>query len=148
MHALGFMLAAFAVGMLISVQPALNAILAQSVGSAYGAATVSIFVAFLCSLALLPFMGAGRITVATLGAAPWWVYFGGVAGMIFVAGGIVIAPVIGALLFFVCIIAGQLTGAALADHVGAFRLEVRELSSMRLAGLALVVAGAVIVQRG
>ncbi len=89
--------------------------------------------------------GGGDISRASLTAVPWWVYLGGLAGMVFVAGGVVIAPVTGALLFFVCIVAGQLLGAMLADHFGAFGLEVREVSPQRIVGLVLVLAGAVLV---
>ncbi len=58
-----------------------------------------------------------------------------------------IAPVTGALVFFVCIIAGQLLGAMLADHFGAFGLTVREISLPRVMGLVLVLVGAVLVSR-
>ena len=79
---------------------------------------------------------------------PWWVYLAGFAGTLFVAGGVVIAPVTGALLFFICVVAGQLLGATLADHFGLFGLDLRPVSPARLIGLALVVGGAVLVQLG
>ena len=55
---------------------------------------------------------------------------------------------IGVALFFVCVVAGQLIGASLADHFGAFGMEVKPVSLMKAAGLLLVLAGAVLVQRG
>lgn len=148
MNTIGYMAAAMIVGAMVSTQPSLNAILARSVGSAYGAAVISIFVAFCCGILLAAATGAGNISRATLGAVPPWVYLAGVVGALFVASGPVIAPAIGALLFFVCIVAGQLFGAAVADHFGAFGLQVRELSPLRAAGLALVLAGAILVNRG
>jgi transporter family-2 protein len=92
--------------------------------------------------------GGGAMSRATLASVPWWVYLAGATGTIFVASGAAIAPVTGALVFFVCIVAGQLVGALLADHFGAFGLTVRPISLMRLAGLAMVLAGAIVVQRG
>ena len=119
MQSIVYMLAAIAVGALVSTQPALNAILARSVGSAYGATAISIFVAFSCILVLLLATGSGTINVETITAMPWWVYFAGVVGAFFVGACVVIAPITGALVFFVCIVAGQLIGSTIADHFGA-----------------------------
>lgn len=148
MPAIGYMLAAIVMGGLVSIQPLINAVLARAIGSAIGAATISITVAFLGALALVAATGPGDMRLATLGAVPWWVYLAGTIGTVFVAGGVLVAPVIGALLFVVCVIAGQLTGALVADHFGAFGLAVRPVSLVRLLGLVLVLAGAVMVLRG
>ena len=148
MNTIGYMVAAMVVGAMISTQPTLNAILARAIGSAYGAAAISIFVALCFGIILTLLTGAGNISRATLATVPWWVFLAGVVGTIFVAAGPVIAPAIGALLFFVCIVAGQLLGAAIADHFGAFGLAVRELTMQRGAGLALVLVGAILVNRG
>jgi transporter family-2 protein len=78
---------------------------------------------------------------------PWWIYLAGFAGTLFVAGGVVIAPH-RAQLFFISVIAGQLIGAALADHFGLFGLAVRSLSLERVLGLVLVLGGALLVRRG
>jgi bacterial/archaeal transporter family-2 protein len=144
----GYMIAAMLVGALVSTQPPLNAILARSIGSPYGAAAISIAIAFACALAMLLVTGRGDMSRATLASVPWWVYLAGTVGTIFVASGAVMAPVTGALLFFACVVAGQLVGALLADHFGAFGLAIRPISATRLLGLALVLGGAILVQRG
>ena len=59
-----------------------------------------------------------------------------------------VAPALGFALFFVCIIAGQLGGSTLVDQLGVFGLPVKPASTMKLAGLAMVLAGAVLVQFG
>lgn len=148
MQGVVYLSAAVLVGAMISVQPPLNAILARSIGSSVGAATISIVIALVTILLLAPFLGLGRITAQSIAAVPWWVYLAGAAGAIFVAAGVIIAPVTGALAFFVCIVAGQLLGSLIVDHFGAFDLEVREIDTTRLVGLALVIFGAVLVQRG
>ena len=79
---------------------------------------------------------------------PWWIFLAGFIGALFVAGGVVIAPVTGAPALLRPVIAGQLLGATLADHFGLFGLAVRPLSLERALGLALVLAGALLVQRG
>lgn len=143
-----YMIAAVAVGAMISTQPPLNAMLGRSIGSPIAAATISIAVAFVLAVALTAVWGKAVITTATLTAVPWYVYLAGAVGMIFVASGVVIAPVTGALAFFICVVAGQLLGATIADHFGAFGLAQKAISLERLAGLVLVIGGALLVQRG
>ena len=143
-----YLAAALMLGMIIAIQPLMNAVLARAIGSPYGAAAISILVAFIGALLMILVAGRGDTSRASLSAVPWWIYLAGFIGTAFVAGGVLIAPVTGALLFFLCAIAGQLLGATLADHFGAFGLEVRPISLERLAGLALVLAGVVLVRRG
>ncbi|WP_157962009.1 DMT family transporter [Acuticoccus kandeliae] len=144
-----YMLAAVVIGGLISIQPAMNSVLARAVHSPIGASAISVFVAFLSAIVLFAFMGRhADFSRAALTSVPWWIYLAGTVGAIFVAGGVTIAPVIGALLFFVCVVGGQLVGAMIADHFGAFGLQMRPMTMMRLLGLAMVLAGAILVQRG
>jgi transporter family-2 protein len=56
------------------------------------------------------------------------------------------APKIGVALFIAGVTVGQLAGGLAYDHVGAFGLAVREASVTRIAGLAFVLAGALIVR--
>ncbi len=145
MQAIPYMLAAIAVGVLVAAQPPLNAIVSRAVGSAMGASAIQIFVALFFALVIVVVTGSGEINRATLSTVPWWAYFAGIFGALFVVSGVVIAPVTGALVFFVCIIAGQLLGSMLADHFGAFGLAVREISLPRVIGFVLVLVGAVLV---
>ncbi len=149
MHFTLYAFAAVLLGALVAMQPLINAVLSSVLGSAALATAISIFVAFTGALILLTVMGTGPgLSRAALASVPWWAYLAGFIGTLFVGGAIVIAPVTGALVFFVCIVAGQLIGATLADHIGAFGLEVRPVSALRIAGLALVLIGAVMVQKG
>jgi transporter family-2 protein len=148
MPILSYMLAATVLGVLVALQPLANAVLARAIGSPYGAAAISIAIAFVGAIAMIGVTGRGEISRATLAAVPWWVFLAGFVGTVFVAGGVVIAPVTGALIFFACVVAGQLGGAMLADHFGWLGVPVRPISLARIAGLALVLGGAVLVQRG
>jgi transporter family-2 protein len=58
------------------------------------------------------------------------------------------APHIGVALFVAGVTAGQLAGAVVFDHAGAFGLDVHHASPARITGLALVFAGALIVRFG
>ncbi|MDE2790335.1 MAG: DMT family transporter [Paracoccaceae bacterium] len=148
MQTLPYALTAVIVGAALAIQPAMNATLARSVGSSNGASTLSIAVALLTMLVLIAFTGAGDISRERLAEVPWWIFLAGTVGALFVAGGTYIAPVTGTLLFFVCVVAGQLLASTIADHFGVFGLEVREVSPMRLAGVGLALAGAVMVGNG
>jgi transporter family-2 protein len=138
--------AAILVGVLAALQPVVNGILARAVGSPFGAGFISIAVSLAGTLLLLGIAGRGDLSRATLATVPWWVYLAGLVGPVFVIGGIMIAPVTGALAFFMFVVAGQLLGAAIVDHIGAFGLEIRPASLIRLLGLGLVLAGALLVQ--
>ena len=143
-----YLVAAILLGVLVAIQPLINAVLARALGSPYGAAAISIFVAAFGALVMLGVTGRGDMSRATLASVPWWVYLAGFVGTVFVAGGVVIAPITGALVFFVCVVAGQLIGATLADHFGLFGLDLRPVSVPRLIGLALVLGGVVLANRG
>ena len=58
----------------------------------------------------------------------------------------IVGPVLGVALFFVCVVAGQLIGAALLDQFGIFGLPEKPLNIMKLLGIGLVLIGAVLVQ--
>jgi bacterial/archaeal transporter family-2 protein len=105
-------------------------------------------VAALGAVIMIAFAGRGDLSWTALASVPWWVYLAGFIGTLFVVSGVVIAPITGALLFFVCVVAGQLLGAMLADHFGLFGLQVWPATLQRLLGLALVLDGAVLAQRG
>ena len=83
-----------------------------------------------------------------LAGLPWWIVFGGFVGALVVAGGAAIAPVTGAAVFIVCLIAGQLVASALIDHVGAFGMVERPIGLVKAAGLGVVLAGALMVRLG
>ena len=91
-------------------------------------------------------LGKGVGDLTQIKALPWWVTIGGIVGVVFVAGGVVIAPVLGVALFFVCVVAGQLLGSTLADQFGAFGMQVKPINMMKLLGLGLVLIGAILVQ--
>ncbi|MEO0820095.1 MAG: DMT family transporter [Pseudomonadota bacterium] len=141
---LGPLLGAVAIGMAFAAQPAINAAAARVLASPVAAAAVSISITLSISLAALLALRAAPAPGA-LTALPWWVALGGLIGFLVVAGGVAIVPLTGAALFFVCLVAGQLVGAAIIDHIGAFGLPVREISPMRLAGIGLALAGVVLV---
>lgn len=140
--------AAIALGALVALQPPINAAMARALGSPVLAATISITISLAFMLVVSLASGQDFGALAGVRKLPWWVVLGGIVGAIFVAGSVVLAPALGIALFFVCVVAGQMVGAALADHVGAFGTPVEPVSAMKLLGIGLVIAGAALVHNG
>ena len=132
-----------ATGMLLAMQPAINAELARHLASGFAAALVSLTVSVVLAL---PFAWRhlGGLRLETLGSAPGWVWLGGVAGAVFVTAGAFFVPRIGVAFFFSSIIAGQLVAAAVIDHFGFFGTAVRAFDAPRAIGIALVLAGVLV----
>ena len=104
MNTVSYLSAAILFGSLVTIQPLLNAILARAIGSPYGATTVAIGLACLIGIAFIFVSGdGGEVNFRTLSSVPWWVYLTCVIGVLYVAGGLVIAPVTGAFLFFLSV---------------------------------------------
>lgn len=148
MNNIPYIAAALAVGVCISSQPPINATMARTLGSPLMAASISIAITLVITLIIWLSITRGNGDIMQIRSLPWWVILGGVAGVVFVVGGVVVAPVIGIALFFSCVVAGQLLGSGIADHIGAFGLPVKPLNSIKLLGLMMVLAGAILVQSG
>lgn len=143
-----YVAAAIAIGACVALQPPINAVMARTLGSPLMAASISIAISL--ALVLIASLAAGGASgeLAQVGALPWWVVLGGAVGVLFVVGVVVVAPVLVIALFFVCVVAGQVLGSALADHVGAFGMAVKPLNATKLLGILLVIAGAALVRGG
>ncbi|MFO6133911.1 DMT family transporter, partial [Pseudomonas aeruginosa] len=83
---------------------------------------------------------------ASLGGAPWWSWLGGLFGAAYLTVAILVAPRLGAATFIACVVAGQMLVSALCDQFGWAGFPVRRLSWEGYLGLALVVAGVLLLQ--
>jgi transporter family-2 protein len=133
-------------GALVAIQAPLNAMLARGLGSPVSAATVS-FAVGLAALALIALATAPRPDAAALRALPPHAWIGGLMGAVFVASAAWAAPRLGVAWLLVLTIAGQLAAALVIDHFGLFGAPRQPASAARLAGLALVLAGAALMRR-
>lgn len=134
-------------GALMPLQAGVNGQLASHLSSSLVAALLSFLVGTLALLAVvllqrdLPALGQFK-------GLSWWHWTGGLMGAFFIATAAFSGPKIGALLFTAMILAGQLGAALLLDHFGWAGFREAPLSLGKLAGLGLVVAGVVLIQRG
>ena len=140
-------LLAFAAGASIVVQQALNANLRTTLNSAAWSGFVSYFVGLLCMVVLVVVL-RDPIPSATMAARiPWWAWSGGMFGAIFIALGILLVPKIGAATFIALLVAGQMLASVAFDHVGLLGLAQRPVDLPRIIGVALLIAGVLLIRR-
>lgn len=135
-------------GIAIAAQAGVNATLGRALASPVHAALVSFAVG---TLALALVAAARRDALPQTGAlagVPWWAWTGGLLGAGFVATTIALAPRLGAAALLAGVLAGQLAAALLLDHFGWLGFAPRAVTLTRIAGVALVAAGAALVRIG
>ena len=135
------------VGALLVLQAGVNTQLRVGLGDAGLAALASFVVG---TLALAVFVLAQRPALpdaATLARLPWWSWVGGALGAVYVATVTLIAPRLGATTLTMLVVGGQLAMALVADHFGLVGFARRPMDVGRVAGVALVLAGALLTLR-
>lgn len=141
-----YVITALGLGVLISMQPAINGHMAGRLGNPIASALCSIVISFVLLAAAWIMASRAPISAARILSLPWWVLIGGAAGALFVLGGIMVAPRLGMAAFFTCIVLGQVMGAAVLDQIGAFGLQGTPITWPRALGILLVAAGAAMTQ--
>ncbi|HET6405220.1 MAG TPA: DMT family transporter [Candidatus Thermoplasmatota archaeon] len=133
-------------GAALATQAGVNATLGRGLQSPVHAALVSFAVGTL-ALAVAAFARRDAIASAEqVRAIPLWAWVGGFLGAFVVAMSIELAPRLGAAPFLAAIIAGQLVTALVLDHFGWLGFVERVVTWQRLAGVALVATGALLLR--
>ncbi|WKB36092.1 DMT family transporter [Terrilactibacillus sp. S3-3] len=136
-----------AAGMASPVQTAVNARLHIAVGSPLVAALLSFTSGTLLLLLVTLIADRGfRFNRRFFHQTYWWQWLGGPLGVIFVLSNILLLPLLGSALTVVAILCGQMMIALIIDHFGWFGVPCHKINWQRLAGLALMVAGIILIQ--
>lgn len=136
---------AIAVGATIPAQTAINSRLARHLGVTLLASMVSFLVGTV-GLALAVVATGTKMPLASVASSqPWWVWIGGVCGLVFLTMNMVLLPRIGASATVILPLFGQVVGGLVIDVVGGFGTTPRGLTIGRVVGVLLVAAGAVLV---
>ncbi len=138
---------AFAAGISIVIQQALNANLRTALSSAVWSGFASYFVGLLCMVLLAVALRDPVPSAAVASRIPWWAWSGGLFGAIFIGLAIYLIPILGAATFISLLIAGQMLTSVTFDHFGWLGLEQRSVDLPRLIGAALLIAGVVLIRR-
>jgi len=135
-------------GAFLALQATINAELSRELGGLpVTAATIS-FVAGAAALAvvsvlLVQLQGA---SIAWRAPQPWMFVAGGCLGAGFVTIALVLIPKLGAAATMAFVVTGQLLAGMILDRLGLLGVAVRDISIGRLAGAALLIAGAVLIR--
>lgn len=144
-----YFLLAFAVGVLMPLQAAVNTDLRAQLGDSVLLATTISFVVGAITMALLALASGERAgTLQALTQLHWWQLTGGVLGAAIVAGSILLAPRIGLAGMTALVVGGQLCASLLFDRYGFLGLTERAITTPRLLGVLLVLAGVLLVNFG
>ena len=141
-----FLLLALAAGAMLPLQAGINAQLAAHLGSPLRAALISFGVGTLVLLAVVLLFARDCPGSDRIAAAPWWAWIGGALGAFYVGGSIAAAPRLGAVTLIGAVLAGQALASVVIDHFGMVGFEEHPTSFGRVAGLALIALGVVLVR--
>jgi transporter family-2 protein len=133
-------------GSMITIQNILNSALGKRTGN-----LGSVLLLTLVSIALLLVLIALFPGMADLKQLPrlseWYLYVGGVLGVVILATPIFLIPRIGATSTLTALVVGQLVLALVVDHFGLFSFPRIEINIPRIMGLVLLVAGALLIKQ-
>ena len=132
-------------GGLIALQAPINAGLGKATGS-LPAALVSFLVGTVALTAIVVLSGRAGGLGSTFDVS-WYYLLGGLLGAVYVANALIAVTAIGAGGVAAATITGQLVASVAIDRLGLFGLDQVSLSPERIAGVALLLAGTVLVVR-
>ena len=142
-----FVLAAFSMGIITTVYLPMNSSVAKYVGSPIVANVAFFLVALLTTLVALsatlwlaPNI-EGLQTVQKLRTVPTYLYLGGACSALFILGTTVLIPRLGANIFFVLFVSGQVVMAVIISHFGLLESPKDPISLQKIIGIMLLIAG-------
>lgn len=138
-------LLALVAGLAVATQTPSNAMLARSTGSLWLAASISFLGGTLAVLAT--WLLIDRTPLLTFRQAPPWAWIGGLYGAFFVAAVAFAAPRLGLALTLTLTVGAQLTAAVIFDHFGVLGLDRSPITLARMAGVACILVGVLLVRR-
>lgn len=141
---------ALGAGVLGAIQPKINAVLAERLGSALLASFVNFVAAFAGVLVVLALRPRTRRTLLRVRdwPVPRWTLTAGLGGVAVVLAGAITVETIGVAVFSVAFFAGQITFGLLVDRLGLGSGGVRPIVPARVQGALLAVAAVVVSQVG
>ena len=140
-------LATVVAGALVGLQAPINSVLGKSVGN-FAAASVNFFIG-LCLLALMALVFANGFGDLGEGRGLAWYYWlgGGLVGAAYVTTVLITVRHLGAGGVTAATITGQLAASIAIDRAGVLGLPETPITAGRVVGVALLVAGTILVVR-
>ncbi len=139
-------LAALGAGISVATQQVLNGGLRTALQSPAWAGFVSYLGGLAAMIVVLVALREQAPSWKLVSTTPWWAWSGGILGGVFILLVILLLPSLGAATLLALVVAGQMTAAVTMDHFGVFGLTQHPISISRLIGVALVIAGVVVIK--
>jgi transporter family-2 protein len=139
----GWLALGIVAGAALPVQGAINAQLRADLDAPIAAGAVSFIVATAAMGLFL--MRARRPRLQPLRQLPWWGWLGGLVGASYVTAVFLLIPEIGAAPTIALTVAGQQVASVFVDRYGLLRLPARPVPAARLAAVAVLLAGVLLI---
>jgi transporter family-2 protein len=134
------------VGTLIALQAPINSVLGRHIGT-FAAASVSFAIGTVALVLITVTLGGGFGDLGEVANLDWQYLVGGLLGAAYVTTVLVTVRTLGAGGVTAATITGQLTMSVVVDRLGILGLPERPLTPGRLAGIAMLAVGVVLVVR-
>ena len=138
-HSLLYLSLAALAGLTMAVQGSINSVLGKKIGILQASFIVHISATVL--LILLLVLNNGKNTLTLWREIPWYLYLGGVLGVVISYTVIISFPKLGVAVATTAIITVQVLTAAIIDHFGIFGLEKISFSWLKLLGIFFLAVG-------
>lgn len=126
----------------LAIQTAINSRLGSVSGSSFLASMVSFVVGAIFLNVLLILTGTSPlVNMTTITSNPWWIWLGGVLGVIGLTTNILLFPKLGSVQTAVLPIFGQIVMGQIIDQFGLFKSPISKFTIIKLVGLVLVAGG-------
>ncbi len=133
-------------GAMIAVQSVLNSSLGARIGL-FGSALVLTLISMALILVLILLFPSTASLRALPGFSEWFLYLGGILGVVIIASPIILVPKLGAALTLTAIVVGQLTIGIVIDHFGMLSVPKIEAGLLRVVGVVLITLGALFISK-
>ena len=142
-----FCLLVIGAGISVAIQQILNTNLRNEIGSPWWAGFVSYVIGAIVMLMLTLLMKGPRLAeILSVRTSPMsWT--GGVFGAVFIGTVILMIPRLGMATVLALIVVGQMATGLVIDHFGLFGTPQHLASPVRLVGVALLIAGVILIRR-
>ena len=132
---------AMGIGIVLTVQTAINSQLRQYLYSPLQAGLFSFIVGTILLLILVTFENAGKPNLQNLLSMPWYLWIGGFLGVYAISISVFTAPKLGFLTFSGLIIFGQIVTSMLLDHFGLLGVNKTPINWQRFLGGVVIFIG-------
>ncbi|HIE03493.1 MAG TPA: DMT family transporter [Candidatus Latescibacteria bacterium] len=131
---------AFGIGIVLAVHLTMNSVVGTMMGSAR-AANAIFWTVGAAAAVLIWLLGPQRGLMSNAKCVPSWLWVAGAIGASLVFGIAALIPKLGARSVFVLTVAGQVLASAWIAHVGFLGSPQKELTSVNLVGIAIMLSG-------